>query len=238
MPATHTPTASQTVVPTPTIGSSLASTKKQPEQFSYLKNYAPPSWLSISGGPELEYNWLSKKYIGMVKHNSGLDRVAALLWYETQNLNLGFSSTATKNPSGIVDANITSGDLTLSFGNYKIFANPWTATTGVTLVEKPNPDATQYTEKTWAHDWDFNWGWSTNTFIYAETGVTVLEDASNDNFLVERREILKGETRTVKPTGITLTAAAAVGIGYVCVKAWPLIVAGERIIRPLPELLR
>lgn len=185
----------------------------KPESFGYLRKLNPPSWLSVSGGPSLEIDLFSEKYIGIVNNNhTVLEEIPALLFYEEQNLKISNTIKGTRNPNGVLDIDVTNGELTLSVGNYEIFANPFNATIGVT-IKTPNIDnPNMYTEDTFCHDYDFNWGWMTNSFVTAHSDVFIDTKQSNEDFLVERRETFEGEIHTVKTTGIMLTTGVVVGV--------------------------
>jgi hypothetical protein len=109
----------------------------------------------------------------------------------------------------VVDVNITNGDLTLAFGNISIFGNIFNATLGI-ISKKPTDDPNFYIEDTIAHDWDWNWGFSTNSIVTAQTNVYIDMDKSTSDFQVERRETIEGEIKTVKTGNILLVTGVAI----------------------------
>jgi len=181
--------------------------EKKPADWEWLKKLNPPSWLSISGEASLGSNLFSDTFIGVTNVNRGIGEI---MLYEEQNLKISNSVMGIRNPNGIVDINIANGNLTLSVGNYELFANPFRATVGATVKTYSTDNPNSYREDTIAHDWDFNWGWMTNSFVASHTNVVIDTTRSNEEFQVELRETLEGEVRTVKTTGIMVTTAFAV----------------------------
>jgi hypothetical protein len=193
-------------------GYTVTPAKKEP--YDWLKKLNPPSWLSISGDANFEKNLFSDKYIGVTNLNRGIGEI---LCYEEQNLKVSISEMGTRNPNGVVDINVTSGDLTLSMGNYEFFANPFDAAIGITMKTPSINNPNIYREDTLAHDWDFNWGWTTNSIVTSRTNVTIDTKLSSEGFQVEQRNTVEGEVRTVKTTGIALATVAVVAFIEVAV---------------------
>jgi hypothetical protein len=191
------------------ISGTPSGTTIQSDSYEYLKKLSPPSWLSISGEGNLERNLFSDKFIGVTNVNRGIGEI---MFYEEQNLKISNSVMGIRNPKGIVDINVASGDLTLSVGKYELFANPFRATAGVTVKTHNIDNPNSYREDTIAHDWDFNWGWMTNSFVASRTNVAIDTTRSNEEFQVELRETLEGEVRTLKITGIMVATAFAMVI--------------------------
>ncbi|RJP50835.1 MAG: hypothetical protein C4557_08905, partial [Anaerolineaceae bacterium] len=174
--------------------------------FTRLKQYDPPSWLSISGESGGEIALFSDKFMGIARSNRSFP---AILFYEEMNVKQSSSFMGIRNPNGVVDVNITNGDLTLNFGNRSVFGNIFNGTLGMT-TKQPTNDPIFYSEETIVHDWDWNWGFSTNSIVTAHTEVSVDTEKSTPEFHVERRETIEGEIKTVKTGNILLAAGVAV----------------------------
>jgi hypothetical protein len=167
--------------------------------------------LSISGDSGGEIELFSDKLIGVTRSNRSFP---AILFYEEMNVKQSSSFMGIRNPNGMVDVNITNGDLTMAFGNVSIFGNIFKATLGVT-TKNPTNDPNFYREDTIAHDWDWNWGFSTNTIVTAHTDVRIMNSTSE--FQEEYRQTTEGEIKTVKTgsilvaTGVAIATVAIVG---------------------------
>ncbi len=162
--------------------------------------------MSISGELGGEVELFSDKFVGVARSNRSFP---AILFYEEMNVKQSSTFVGIRNPNGVIDVNITDGDLTLNFGNVSVFGNIFNGTLGM-KTKQPTNDPNFYSENTIEHDWDWNWGFSTNSIVTARTEVRVDAEQSTPELQVEYRNTIEGEIKTVKTGNILIAAGVAV----------------------------